>query len=244
MSNVTTKLADWNTDENYVGQQMDSAMYASAHADDTLVLVGPPRFNGRLDQLTPIGALQNFQVSQGRQVIPNQAIGSARTFFQVTKCMVNGSIGRLFVNGNNLFRALYQNAFDAQNNYSLAEVGTNGSKLLPYAEGKENYLVNLDSRLFLVPFGLAVVFNDKLQNAIGGIYIELCVLPSWNASIGAGSPSLVEGTSFMADRIVAFNPSKAVDSQGKAPAANKALNKLLASGDESLQARLDAIIKG
>ena len=242
MSGITSKLADWNTDSNYVGQAMDSAMYASAHADDTLVLVGPPRFNGDIQSLKAVGVLQNFQVSQGRQIVPHQAIGSARTFFQCSKASVNGSLGRLFVNGNNLFRALYNNMFNAQQKYALDGVGTKNSELLPFAEGQENYMVNLDSRMFLIPFGLAVVFNDKLQNSIGGIYIELCVIPNWSAGISAGSPTLVEGTSFMADRVVAFNPSTGIPEHDQAKTANAKFNEILAAGDVSLKARLDSIL--
>lgn len=243
MPAITTNLDNWNTDENYVAQAMESCMYASAHADDTLVLVGPARKPADFNDLKAVGVLQNFSVQQGRSIVPHQAIGSARTFFQSSKTSVSGSIGRLFVNGQNLHRALYNNLFDASGNYLLAGATPDKSSLLPHDSGSRNtnYLANLDSRMFLIPFGMAVIFRDKLQNEIGGIYIELMVIPNWSANVSAGSPTLVEGTSFLADRVLAISSGK---QPTKAPTANQAFNEQLAGAGnmDGLAARLNAII--
>ena len=237
---TTTSTANWNSDENYVADAMESSMYASAHADDTLVLIGPARRPADPSKLTPVGILQNFSIQQGRSIIPHQAIGSARTFFQASKVSVSGNIGRLFVNGKNLHRALYDNYYsastDGKSKYLLNANGTHGP--LPHAPGNENFLVNLDSRLFLIPFGMAVVYRDKLQNTIGAIYVEMVVIPNWSSNISAGSPTLVEGTSFLADRVLPFN----VGSASGAYTENKLFNENLAAGDTQLQGRLDSII--
>lgn len=240
MANVTKNLSNWNTDENYVAQAMESSMYASAHADDTLVLVGPARYAGT-NNLTAIGVLQNFSVQQGRSIVPHQAIGSARTFFQASKTSVSGNIGRLFVNGKNLYRALYDNMYDDAGNY-LLDAPTQ-SNLLPHAKGNSNYIVNLDSRMFLVPFGMAIVYRDKLQNEIGGLYIEMMTIPNWSSNISAGSPTLVEGTSFLADRCIAINTGTAPKD---AATANAQFNEALAGSDnqDGLAARLDKVISG
>jgi hypothetical protein len=215
-------------------------MYASAHADDTLVLVGPARKPANFNDLKAVGVLQNFSVQQGRSIVPHSAIGSARTFFQSSKTSVSGNIGRLFVNGKNLHRALYDNLYDDTGDYILDGDTAKESSLLPHAKGNTNYLANLDSRMFLIPFGMAVIFRDKLQNEIGGIYIEMMVIPNWSANISAGSPTLVEGTSFLADRVLAINTGK---QPTKAPSANEEFNKALAEGTtDGLQARLDDIL--
>jgi len=243
MGNVTTNLGDWNSDENYVAQAMESCMYASAHADDTLVLVGPARKPADFNEMKSVGVLQNFAVQQGRSVVPHQAIGSARTFFQASKTSVSGNIGRLFVNGKNLYRALYDNMFDKNTGaYLLDGKLTSKTNLPPHAKGNTNYLANLDSRMFLVPFGMAVIYRDKLQNEIGGIYIEMMVIPNWSTNISAGSPTLVEGTSFLADRVLAINSGT---SPTKAITANEALNAQLSGGADDadgLASRLNSIV--
>jgi len=240
MTGVTTGIGNWNSDENYVQQAMESAMYASAHADDTLILVGPPRYNNNLGNMIATGVLQNLSISQGRQIVPHQAIGSARTFYQCSKASAQGNIGRLFVNGQNLLRALYTNLYDAQGNFSLEGVGPDQiASLLPHAKGNTNYVVNLDSRMFLIPFGMAIIFHDKLKNQIGGIYIELMVLPNWNTGITAGSPTLVEGTSFLADRVLPIHVP--LGDASKALEANRAFNEAI-GGDSALTDRLDEIL--
>ena len=238
---VTTKLGDWNTDENYVAQAMESAMYASANADDTLVLVGPPRMPGDISELKAVGVLQNFSVTQQRAVQPHQAIGSARTFFQASKTNVQGNIGRLFVNGKNLYRALYDNMYSTNGDYLLDGKTTENTDLLPHAKSNTDYVVALDSRMFLIPFGMAVIYRDKLQNDIGGIYIEMMVLPNWSTNITAGSPTLVEGTSFLADRVLPLNTS--VVAADRAQQSNAAFNESLAGGDSDLKNRLNTTKK-
>jgi len=236
-NNLTTSVASWRSDEQYVAQAMESSMYASAHADDTLVLIGPARMPSNPNDLKPVGILQNFSIQQGRSVVPHQAIGSARTFFQSSKVSVSGNIGRLFVNGKNLHRALYDNFYNA-NEYLLKDSAAGGKSPLPHAPGNENFLVNLDSRLFLIPFGMAVVYRDKLQNTIGAIYVEMMVIPNWSSNIAAGSPTLIEGTSFLADRVLPF----AVPSGVGAYTDNKTFNENLAAGDKGLAARLNSIL--
>ena len=232
---TTTKLSDWDSEENYVEQAMESAMYNSAHSDDTLVLVGPARKpDNPSASLKAVGILQNFSIQQGKQVIPHSAIGSARTFFQSSKVQVSGSIGRLFVNGKNLYRVLYDNAFSS-GSYDLT------AKPLPHAEKNESFLANLDSSLFLIPFGMAVVYRDKAKNTIGGIYIEMMVIPTWSSTINAGSPTIVEGTSFMADRVRALSLT-GMSAKDNSTETYK-MNDITALGNSDLERRLDDILK-
>ena len=231
---VTTNIASWDSEENYVEQAMESAMYNSAHADDTLVMIGPARKpTSDIDQhLTAVGVLQNFSIQQSKQVVPHSAIGSSRTFFQSSKVMVQGNIGRLFINGKNLYRVLYENAF--KSGYALK------AEPLPHAGSNTKFLANLDSSLFLIPFGMAVVYRDKAKNTLGGVYIELVVIPSWGSQINAGSPTIVEGTSFMADRVRAMD----LGTIQKASAADetKRMNAITGIGNTDLQTRLDSIL--
>ena len=106
-------------------------------------------------------------------------------------------MGRLFVKGNNLLKALHNNAIDA----GIA-AGKGDMDEHAYAEGNKNYLVNLDSELFLVPFGLQVIFRDKAHNPLGGFYMELCVINSFAMGVQAGQNMIMENVTGLCDRIL------------------------------------------
>ena len=237
---VTKSLHDWNPDKNYVGQAMENAMYASAHADDTLVLVGPPRRPSNIDDLTPIGVLQGFNESQGRQVVPHAAIGSARTFFQCSKSSAQGSIAKIFMNGDNLLKALYKNLAWSGENYDLEGFDS----VVPFSESNKNFVATLDSNLFLIPFGLCVVYADKARNTIGSIYIELCVIPNYSTGISAGASTIMENVSFLADRVVPMDISLTSSNDAGGAKRQAEMNAVLAKGSDSndkFEDRLNAI---
>ena len=149
----------------------------------------------------PIGMMQAFPATQQKPVQPLQTIGSSRNFFVMGKASTQFTIGRLFVKGKNLLRALNDNVI--KNNLAL------DSLTEPTKSGSEdNYLVNLDSELFLVPFGLAVLFRDKSNNGLGGFYMELCVINSFTVGMNAGQSMIMENVSGLCDRIVPFDHTK------------------------------------
>ena len=202
---TTTSIDEWKFNEKYVERIMDNAAYTSAHPDDTLVLAGPPRRSqagaGDGGGLYPIGMMQAFQATQQKPVQPLQTIGSSRNFFVMGKASTQFTMGRLFVKGKNLLRALNNNIIkNGLDLNSLTEpTRTNTS---------DNYLVNLDSEMFLVPFGLAVLFRDKSNNGLGGFYMELCVINSFTVGMNAGQSMIMENVSGLCDRIVPFDHSK------------------------------------
>lgn len=220
---TTTNLGDWNYQNAHVERLMDDSAYTAAHPDDTLVLVGPPRFAGSTAaQLNAVGMLQAFQVTQQRPTVPLQSIGSGRTFFVSGKSSVQFQIGRLFVKGKNLMRALYHNAQTAGVNFSkfsdpavtpaswtaaadaAAAVGSvNGS-----GANDANYVANLDSELFLIPFGMQVEFRDKSSNSLGAFYIELAVINSFSVGVNAGQNMILENVTGLADRIMPVAPTQ------------------------------------
>jgi hypothetical protein len=211
-NNVTTDLSNWKYQDNYVERIMDNAAYTAAHPDDTIVLVGPPRVR-LLDEGDPtkglkaIGMMQAFQASQQKPTVPVQAIGTGRSFFVSSKSSIQWNVGRLFVKGKNLIRALNENAIAAG-----VDVKTFDEPIVPEgASGTSDYFVNLDSELLLIPFGLAVLFRDKSHNHLGGFYLELCVLQSWAVGLNAGQNMIMENVSGQCDRLMPFSVPKTPD---------------------------------
>jgi len=202
---ITRNLASWSFQDHYVERVMDNATYTSAHPDDTLVLAGPAR-SGNADiagtdlstqTLLAIGMMQNMSITQVKSTQPVMAIGSGRSFFVSGKAQGNGNIQRLFVNGRNLLRVLYHNARAGKLEVQKFDD--------PAAKAFENqFYINLDSELYLVPFGLGVIFRTKAHDFVGGMYAELTLIQSYNIGIQAGSNMIAEQVSFMFDRLMPF----------------------------------------
>jgi hypothetical protein len=205
--NITNSLDNWNFQDANVERIMDNAAYTSAHPDDTLIVVGPPRrtdFDGTpLNSLTAVGMMQAFQYSAQKNVVPMRTIGSGRSFFLSDKASYQFQMGRLFVKGKNLLRALYQNAIsrgidlgDMDEHVSAAAQGSNSNV--------SGYFINFDSELFLVPFGMGVIFRDKAHNSLGAFYMELCMLNSYTVGVNAGQNMVMDNVSGLCDRVVAL----------------------------------------
>lgn len=192
--------SQWKFQQTYIERLMDHSALTSAHPDDTLILAGPPRFltqepAGLFKSLLPIGMVQQMQVTQQKPTTPMQAIGSGRTFYVSGKAQGSASIARLFVNGRNLLRALYTNAITA---------GVDVTKFddqAAFSDKNSKFFANLDSELFLVPFGVAVFFRDKIHNEIAAFYLELCQINTWALAVGAGQNMIMENVNMLFDRL-------------------------------------------
>lgn len=198
----TTSHSNWNMQGNYVERIMENAAYTSAHPDDTLVLAGPPRQSqASATNLYPIGMMQAFQASQNKQVIPMQTIGSGRSFFITGKASTTFTVGRLFVKGKNLLRALTNNILDSEQ--GGIDPTSFDEKII--AGTSNDYVANLDSELFMVPFGLAVLFRDKAHNDLGGFYMELCMLSSFAVGVNSGQNMIMENVQGLCDRVLPYS---------------------------------------
>lgn len=200
---VVKNFDTWKFQESYVERVMDNAAYTAAHPDDTLVLAGPARkvniAQGGAANMLAIGMLQAVNFTQTKPTQPMMAIGSGRSFYVSGKSQTQWTMGRLFVNGRNLLRVLYHNAIQGGIDPSqFDDIATDTS-----ATGKK-YFINLDSELFLVPFGMGTVFRDKMHGFCGGFYGELMMISSYAIGWNAGQNLVLENVSGMADRLLPF----------------------------------------
>lgn len=204
---ITRNLVSWRFQDHYVERAMDNSAYTAAHPDDTLVLAGPPRLtnadvasvNGnQTNSLLAVGMIQAIQFSQQKQTQPVMAIGSGRSFFVSGKAQGSGTIQRLFVNGRNLLRVLYHNARAADLPVNLMDD--------PAARRLESqFYINLDSELYLIPFGLGCLIRSKSHQAVGGFYVELTMIQSYQIGFTAGGNSIAESVQFVFDRLLPFD---------------------------------------
>lgn len=199
---VVKNFDTWSFQQSYVERVMDNAAYTAAHPDDTLVMAGPARKFGLTQgasNLLAIGMLQAVNFTQTKPTQPMMAIGSGRSFYVSGKAQTQWTMGRLFVNGRNLLRVLYHNAVSGGIDPSqFDDVATDTN-----AVGKK-YFINLDSELFLIPFGLAAVFRDKSHGFCGGFFAELSMITSYAIGWNAGQNLVLENVSGMSDRLLPF----------------------------------------
>lgn len=198
---IDVSTDSWKFQNSYIERLMDHSALTSAHPDDTLILAGPGRFahpsvenDVFFEKLLPIGMIQQMQVTQNRPTTLAQAVGSGRSFPLSSKAQGAAMIMRLFVNGRSLCRALYTNAVQAGIDPSVLDDVAAVSR-------SSKFYANLDSELFLIPFGLAVLFRDKIHNNIGAFYLELCLINSWAVTVGAGQSMIMENVNMVWDRI-------------------------------------------
>ena len=210
---VTAGLGTWKLQQSHIERPMDSSAYEAAHPDDTLVLAGPARMASvdasnsqqTAKTLLAIGMLQSIQITQSKPTQPMMAIGSGRSFFVSGKSQTQWTIGRLFLNGRNLLRVLYHN-FVAANGDAAAFDDPSATTRT------STFFTNLDSELFYVPFGLGVLFRDKVHNMLGSMYIELAMINSHAIGVTAGQNAILENVSGMADRVLPWTVSDGVTS--------------------------------
>jgi len=204
---------EWRFQQSYIERMMDHSALTSAHPDDTLVLAGPARagFNSTatsaggvqndiLAQMLPLGMLQSFNAMFQKPTQPMQAIGSGRLFFVSGKSQGQAQIARLFCNGRNLLRALYTNAVQAELDVSKFDDPACATSFDAPGDEGAKYVINLDSELFLIPFGLACFFRDKMHDHLGAFYLELCMINSYNIAYNAGQSLILENVSILFDR--------------------------------------------
>ena len=65
-----------------------------------------------------------------------------------------------------------------------------------------NFWVNLDNPLFHVPIGLGILFRNKNMNGIGGFYMELAVIQSFQTQVQMGQAMILENVGLIFDRVV------------------------------------------
>ena len=208
---ITRNLVGWRFQDKFVERQLDNAAYTAAHPDDTLVLAGPARVDTvtiadttGVSSLLAIGMLQNVTFGQVKQTQPVQAIGSGRSFFISGKAQGQGSMGRLFVNGRNLLRCLYHNARAAE--LEVDKLDDPAAKAYT-----DQFYINLDSELYLIPFGLGTVFRTKAHDFIGGFYSELTMINQYSVAFQAGQNMIAENVTFLFDRLMPFGADSAVE---------------------------------
>lgn len=202
-STPTTSLESWISQDAHVERLLESAALTAVSPEDTLVIVGPPRFHqlvtteGSQNYLV-VGLLQQVSWNQGANTQPFKALGSARNFFIRDSPPGTATVSRLWVNGRNLLRALY--TFARQQNLDVSKFQSS-----PVPEGKDGTFptyMDLNSELFYLGFGMGIIFGDKTHSEVGSCYLEDTHITGYGTGVTSGATATLENVSLIFDRLV------------------------------------------
>ena len=203
-----------NTDGNFLS------------SESAVLCAGPPRFNditsgAEKDWLTPIGLVQNVQISQNKQVTQLFEVGSREPFFIPGRTLVQVGISRALFDGPSLMRAVYEYSNSAgtfpANPINDNDGGASADVIAPvdpYSAATDTtavsgpFYINLASEFFNRPMGLALLLytakGESTGQAWGGIYLEMCHIQTHGIAVGAQQTVLAENVGIRAKSIVSF----------------------------------------
>lgn len=229
---ATTSLNNWKFFDRHVSSELQGGQFVSAAT--ILIAAGPPlisdfaRGSGTASEVAfPIGIVENFGLSQNRQLQRMFEIGSKRSYFVPGRTIGSLSLGRVLFFGPSLLRVLYAYyPLDKLNNASAnvaSKLGTGtvertlgtrtpdvldipGFGSQDVVDGQNaDFWMNLASDLFDHPFGLLVYVRDAQNDAYGGFYLEDANLQANQFNVNASSVLVAEGISAQYDKLIPIN---------------------------------------
>lgn len=233
---ASTSLNEWRFFDRHVSSELQGGQFISAAT--ILIAAGPPLLSdfasggskADLDAASeiayPIGIVENFGMSQNRQLQRMFEIGSKRSYFIPGRTIGSTSLGRVLFFGPSLLRVLYAHYpvtkspqtlgdFNVLNEKVERPLGTRTPEILdipgygsndPAAKGQNaDFWINLASDIFDHPFGLLIYLRDAQNDAYGGFYLEDTNLQAHQFNVNASSVLVAEGVSAQFDKLIPIN---------------------------------------
>lgn len=191
----------------------------------TMIAAGPPRLaaiggaaaagtglttGGGTQWATPIGIVQNFNLSHQRAFARFWELGSERSYFISGRTVAQAGFGRVLYHGPSLLRMMYS-FYNDQIPPTLVPAFAELSGVMPNVAnqhnvkippGFENIYLNLASDLFSQPCGLLVYMKDSNENTLGAIYLEETYIPSHSIATDAQGVVVQEQVALQPERVV------------------------------------------
>jgi hypothetical protein len=157
----------------------------------------------------PIGIVQNFNLSQNKQIARIFELGSNRSYFIPGRTVGQLGLGRVMYHGPSLLRVLYAYYQDLVPATVVPAMFPNiGSASMPNPHdvvippGFENFYMNLASDLFDQPHGMLAVMRDSNQDTYGAFYVEACSVPNHSFSVDSQGVVMQEQVGIQYEQIV------------------------------------------
>ena len=217
-----SEFSEWSPYEKFVQAGMVDGQFLNAGF--TVIAAGPPRLaniggatalagalqGAGADQIvSPIGVIQNVNLSHNRTFNRIFEIGSERSYFVSGRTIGQLSIARILYHGPSLLRMLYAYYQDAIPptivdalfpNAGIATVANPHDVIIP--PGFENMFLNLASDLFNQPIGLLLYVRDSNLDTYGAVYLESCYVPNHTWATDAQGVIIQESAAIQFERAV------------------------------------------
>lgn len=201
---VTQDPSTWVSQSHSVERLTANNPLVSLSPDDTCIWAGPPLFQNDpnfINQLTPIGSTPGFSFSEGTNVQYVPVLGSGRHLPFRGKTPVQIGLQRFMVRGRSLMRALL--SYYVQQGVDVSKFDVPAALT---AQGLD--WANLQSEMAYLPFGLALIGNDKARGSIFAYYVEMCMVASRSFQVQAGQPYTMDNVSIIGDQALVFDASQ------------------------------------
>jgi len=157
-------------------------------------------------RMVPIGLVETAQISMNKPLSRIFEIGSKLSYIIPGRTVGGISLSRVFFDGPSLLKALYLgevHADYASQTHKLVQFESANTETATAAKitqkfshiGSGNVGMNLASSFFDQPVGLAFIFRDQQDQAVGQIYFEGCRVSTYNIGISAQMNVLTEAVS-------------------------------------------------
>jgi hypothetical protein len=158
----------------------------------------------------PIGVVQNFNLSQNRNLARFWELGSERSYFISGRTVAQIGFGRVLYHGPSLLRVLYSfyndlvpptviQSFGLRQGLMRGVANPHDVKLPP---GFENLYLNLASDLFSQPCGMLIYMKDSNEMTVGMVYAEESYIPAHSLATDAQGCVVQEQVSLQPERLV------------------------------------------
>ena len=216
----TDKFSDWTFTEGHVQAVPESGDFLSS--ESVVICAGPSTVPDIVDNIVPIGLVQNATVTQNKQIQQLYEIGSRQPIFVPGRTVVQAALSRILFDGPSLMRALYKIVQPDQSGPTVEHLAQLDSASNPentpgnpYQDGQNQakFFINLASEFFNKPIGLGFMLNNIENQKYGGFYLENCLIQSHQLSLAGQQTILVENVGIRCSRVVPLdrNPSDGAD---------------------------------
>ena len=207
----TGKFGDWTFTDGHVQAVPESGDFLSS--ESVVICAGPATVPEVVDNIVPIGLVQNATVTQNKQIQQLYEIGSRQPIFVPGRTVVQAALSRILFDGPSLMRALYKivqpdasgpdviDPADLNLDSTSHPENTPGNPYQP-GEYQAKFFMNLASEFFNKPVGLAFMMNDMENEKYGGFYLENCLIQSHQLSLAGQQTILVENVGIRCSRVV------------------------------------------
>ena len=133
-------------------------------------------------------------------------VGSYRAFFIPGKVIPAISLGRVYMHGPSLLRAMYAYYQDLLAPTVIPAMFPNNARVVnPHntiiPPGFENIFLNLQSDMFRQPVGMLMYMQDSNDQTLGAIYMEQCYVQGYNTGWDSSSIVINESASVQCERL-------------------------------------------